>query len=133
MAEKSHIEKDDDFFIGDDKELRFEIFDSDEDADPRTMENIAGWGFEWLLRRTDDDAEAHLLRKTTNNGGISVVGTHSVVRSANKQYAVVSIADTDTDGLAPGTYRHVLRRTDAGSETVLSHGSVVLQQAGGRS
>lgn len=45
--------------------------------------------------------------------------------------STVTIADTDTDDLAGGQYYHRLRRTDAGSEQVLSFGNVILKTHGG--
>jgi hypothetical protein len=41
----------------------------------------------------------------------------------------VSIADTDTDALQPKTYVHVLKRTDDGSESVLTFGSAYLRKS----
>ena len=50
---------------------------------------------------------------------------------------LVAIADTDTwpdvgTPLKPKTYRHSLKRTDAGSETILAFGDFVLREATAR-
>jgi hypothetical protein len=39
------------------------------------------------------------------------------------------VEDTDTDNLQPGRYYYVLRRTDAGNETVLAYGDIALKKA----
>ena len=53
----------------------------------------------------------------------------NVDRATNTQRVIVAIADTDTAALAAGIYKHALKRTDEGSETILSFGDLVLQKA----
>lgn len=116
------IDADDDFFIGEDKTLPVTIYQ----ANKRTIQNITGWGLSWMLKGslTDADADAVLTKTTTN--GITLSAPSSGV-------CTIAIADTDTDSLDPATYVHELKRTDAGSETVLFQGRCVLKRGVHRS
>ena len=119
MAIEAHIDRDDDFFIGEDKTLTFTIYQSD----GTTVQNITGWTLSWLLkgRPTDTDANAKVT-KTTTAGGI-------VLTTPASGICTVTVDDTDTDALAADRYWHELKRTDAGFETVLTFGPCELQQS----
>lgn len=118
MAVERNITSDDDFFLGEDKTLTFTIYQSD----GVTPQDITGWALSWMLKQkgTDDDDDA-LVTKTTASG-ITLTTPASGV-------CTVSIADTDTEDLRSNTYRHELKRTDAGLETVLCHGACQLRQS----
>lgn len=80
----------------------------------RKVQDITGWHFEWLLKQSP--------------GGDTVLSkTPSISDAANGEISV-SIADTDTDALSAKKYYYVLRRTDAGSETVLAYGDCYLRR-----
>lgn len=118
MAIRDDIDESDDFYTGEDKTLTFTIYQSD----GATPQNITGWALSYTWKRQLSDADsAAVLTKTTGGGIVLTTPTDGV--------CTVTIADTDTDALTARTYRHELKRTDAGSETVLTTGTVVLQQA----
>ena len=137
-------------FVGEDKNLTFEIFDQagqTEDeleaaitAGTATMQDVAGWTFEFLVRLKDKTVGTPLIDKSSGSPTeISVTGTYNATRATNTQRVVVSLFDTDTaasDGssvvLAPKTYRYSLKRTDAGGETILTYGDFELLQATAR-
>lgn len=114
MATQSNITASDYWFIGEDKTLSFAVVDASAVA-----VNITGWALEWVLRR--DAGDAALITKT--------VGSGITITNGAGGLCSVAIADTDTDNLDEGGYWHALRRTDAGTETVLSFGEVVLLAA----
>lgn len=98
-----------------------------------TSINLTGFTLSWILKRSlsDTDANAALL-KTTANGGIAIAGTFNAAPASNTQRATVTIADTDTDALTPGLYHWELKRMDAGLETRLAYGRVLLVRGGHR-
>jgi hypothetical protein len=120
MAIEHHFTKDDHIFRGEDKKLRFPVFEEDN----ATPKDVSGMALEWVLRgRRPTDAA--LLTKTTADG-ITVEGIFNVDPDVNTQEVVVDILDTDTEALDAGLYRHALKRTDPGSETILSFGDFPL-------
>ena len=118
MAIRDDIDTDDAFYTGEDKTITATIYQ----ADGVTAQNITGWSLSYLWKRakTDVDADAVLVKSTTS--GIVLTTPVSGV-------CTITIADTDTDALTARTYWHELKRTDAGSETILTTGTVELQQA----
>ena len=91
--------------------------------------DITGWALEWVLRSSPGGTTALITKTTAAGGGISITdGASGVCR--------VTIADTDTLNAAgdppvelnPGRYYKTLRRTDDGTEVVLSFGEAVLRQ-----
>ena len=117
MAIEANVTASDQVFIGEDKSLTVTVYQ----ADGKTLQDITGWTLSWMLKAalTDLDAQA-LITKTTSSGITLVTPTSGV--------CVVTLADTDTDGLDPGTYVHELKRTTAGSEGVLAYGTFVLRR-----
>lgn len=111
MATQTDIAASEHWFLGEDKTLQFTVVDS-----VGAAQNITGWALEWVLRR--GEGLTALLTKTTG-AGITLTTPASGI-------CTVTIADTDTDDFEPGGYWHTLRRTDAGTETVLAFGNVVL-------
>jgi hypothetical protein len=123
MAVRSDITDDDLWFVGEDKQLSFELLDSSGnpvDASSMTLS--------WIVRRRAKDTGTPLISKTSG-AGISVNGTFDAVRALNTQRVLVAVADTDTDALPSDTYQHALKRTDDGSEAVLCYGDLRLLQA----
>lgn len=123
MAEKARIRSSDDWFIGQDTDLKFHV--KDENGVPV---NVAAFTLSWMLKVTVDDLDVDALVTLTSGSGIAITGTYNVDPDVNTQRVIVSIADTDTDDLDAGRYQHELKRTDAGFETVLAYGSAVLKR-----
>lgn len=67
---------------------------------------------------------APFFTKTTGSG-ITVAGAYNADPDLHTQYVEVSIAKTDTAGIAVPEGVHQLRRTDAGASDVLAAGRVV--------
>jgi hypothetical protein len=130
-------------FCGEDKELEFAIYESD----GVTPQDVSSWAMEWVLRavhpaRAQGDRRLWTwptvsspalppvhLTKSTADGGITIIGTYDPDPELNTQRVVVTITDTDTEGIAGGSYKHALKRTNDGFETILSHGEFVLRSA----
>jgi len=122
MAIRQDIDKADGFFIDEDKALSFEILDESE-----TPVDVSSWALSWTVRRhLTSEAPAVAL---ASGAGIAITGTYNVVRAVNTQRVIVTVADSDTGALTAATYKHALKRTDDGSETILSFGDLVLQKA----
>ena len=100
------------WFVGEDKTLRFTVYQ----ADGETVQNITGWTLEWAVRRFLGSTDA-LLTKTTGSGISITDGPNGICE--------VSLARTDTDTLGRGGFYHALRRTNSGASTVLTFGEAV--------
>ena len=99
-ALEGNITKADAFFRGEDKAIVVEIVD--EDDNPVDMD---GWTLSWILyNRPGGTAQ---ITKTTSNG----IGIQDG-KGVNSQ-AVIRVEDTESEDLDPGTYYHILRRTDS--------------------
>lgn len=117
MAEESHIPTD--WYIGEDKVFPFTIYQKSADGTlTTTRQDISGWALRWDVRRTDSEADPVVLTKVTSAGIVITDGPNG--------QGTITVADTDTDALSPRIYRHALKRTDDGSETVLLFGNAVL-------
>jgi hypothetical protein len=92
--------------------------------------DTTAWALSFVIKRrpTDSDMDA-VFEKTTSNGGVVVSGTFNPDPGTNTQVATVTIADTDTDGVLPGSYHWEMKRTDPGFETILSYGTVELKRS----
>lgn len=121
MADKQNIGADSRWAIGSDKQLRFTIYQADEQTTPRVAQDITGWSLEWVLRDRVAPYGFVQITKTTGNG--------ITLSDAANGVCTVTIDDTDAGGLGAGVYTHALRRTDAGAEDVLSFGTVELIRA----
>jgi hypothetical protein len=137
MSLEQNITVEHTLFAGEDKQLKFEILAAG--ADPASpvaaVQNVAGWTFAWTLRAAVRSIDPHRAQATaiavakTSASGIAIEGTYNASRALNTQRVVVTIADTDTETLAGGTYVQALKRMDDGSESVLCHGTVALLKA----
>lgn len=117
MAEAASIVSD--WYVGEDKIFAFQIFQKSADGVlTTTPQDITGWAMKWEMRRSDNEADPPVLSKTTSAG--------IAITSAAQGQGTITIADTDTDSVTPRMYRHALKRTDDGSETVLLFGNAVL-------
>ena len=119
-AKEARIAESEHWMIGEDRTIRIDVVQSD-DVTPQTM---TGWALTWEL--LDRRGGTVLLTKTTASG--IAIGNGA----GTNDRATITVADTDIEGItgiAPGTFYHVLRRTDAGNEAVLAFGDAVLQRA----
>ncbi len=123
MAREQHIGASEDWFIGEDKVLEFEIY-GDDDV---TLEDVATWAFRWVLRK-QGESDAIVISKTTDDD-ITITGTFDPDPLVNTQKVEVAIEDTDTVNLQPGVYAHALKRTDDGQATINSYGKATLKKA----
>lgn len=118
MAIRDDITTEDDFYTGEDKSLVFTIYETD----GTTAQDITGWTLAYMWKRAPSDADSAAVLTKTTSAGIALTTPGSGI-------CTVTIDDTDTDSLLPQTYHHELKRTTAGSETVLTTGTVLLQRA----
>jgi hypothetical protein len=108
------------YFTGEDKTLRFTIYT---DADHSATEDITGWALSWLVKRRKRQTDADAVITKTTGSGITITSAAAGVLD-------VALSDTDIANIAgDALYWHELKRTDAGSETVLSQGLFRLTQA----
>lgn len=116
MAEQSHISE---WYVGEDKTFAFIVYQKTAAGLlTSTPQDITGWALRWDVRRSDNEADPVVLSKSTAVDITITPGTGGT--------GTIAIADTDTDALPARLYRHALKRTDAGSETVLLYGNAVL-------
>jgi hypothetical protein len=108
MALNAPVKQSDHVFAGEDKSLRFTIYDS-----AGAVANITGWTLSWKL-------------ETQQGGSVQVTKSGTVTDGPNG-IATVTLLAADTSALAGGTYFHHLDRTDSGFNGVLSAGTFVLQ------
>lgn len=110
----------DQYFTGEDKTLRVTIY-ADEDHSSR--EDITGWTLSFLVkkRHSQDDDDA-LVTKTTAAGITLVSPTVGVLD--------IALSDDDIAAIVGGAlYWHELKRTNAGTETVLMQGTFMLNRS----
>jgi hypothetical protein len=139
MAITFDITEDHGWFVGDDKDFVFEIL-ADDGIDPwldeeqtipnpaKGVVNVSTWTLAWTVRKKDDSPDPPLVQKTTTSG-ITIEGTYNSSRASNTQRVRVSVADTDTDAVTAGNWRHALKRMTDGAEQVISRGDALLQRA----
>ncbi len=106
------------WFIGEDVTLRFTVY---ADASHAACVDVSTYALAYALRRLNTDSDPALITKTTGTATITVTGVFNSAPAVNTQRVLVSIVDTDTDGLEPGVYMHALKRTNDGNETVLMY------------
>jgi hypothetical protein len=114
-------------FLDTDGTRSFHVKDIDTDSTGATAKNITGWTILLDIRRAHSSASA-LLTATC-----SISGSFNSVAASNTQRAVWTFADTDLTttifGTKGGTFKYSLKRTDAGAETVLQYGDIVIERA----
>lgn len=114
-------------FLDTDFTRSFHVKNVDADATGATAKEITGWTIVLDIRKrhTSDTA---LLTKT-----LTISGTFNSVASSNTQRAIWTCADTDLTtaifGESGGTFKYSVKRTDAGQETILQYGDIVIQRA----
>jgi hypothetical protein len=125
MARQQNLGASEDWFIGEDKTIPFEIYDGATEA---TMKDVTGFALEFKMR-IKAEGDRVVLTRTTGASTITITGSYNAVQATNTQRVNVLVEDTDTDNLQPGAYSYSLRRTDAGNETVLAYGDITLKKA----
>jgi hypothetical protein len=119
MSIERNITADDDFFLGEDKSLVVTVYQSD----GITLQNVTGWAISFMVKKSATDADANAkVTKTTAGGGI-------VLTAPLSGLITITLTDTDTASLPADSYRYEVKRTDDGSETVLTFGRLTLRQA----
>jgi hypothetical protein len=121
MAKQTNLQ----LFIGTDFTFQFAILNGAETA----AQDVSAWAISWMIKTDPNIADASASITKTTSSGISVTGTWASAPASNTQRAVVTVDDTDTTSLAAGLYYWELKRTDAGSETVLAYGSIDLKRS----
>jgi hypothetical protein len=131
MAYLQDVTEDDHVFIGEDKQLIFTIWTNQALTIPF---DVTGMTFLWVLRKTDKADDPALLSKTP-----TLTGTFNADSTQNTQRVVVTLEDSDSYDAAAipplftrGTYRHSLKRIDAGSEGIATYGDFFWSQATAR-
>jgi hypothetical protein len=101
-------------FVGEDKTVEFEILDT------RGLPvDITGWSLRLVVK---SQANTILIDKNA-----TITGTYNVDRVLNTQLAVVTLTDDDLS-IDDGTHQYSLKRTDAGSETVLVYTECIVER-----
>ena len=119
MARQEHITAEEQIFTGTDHVIQFTVLNTSDAA-----VDITGWALKWTLFLKGSRVTMPIkLTKTTGGSGVALTTPASGI-------CQVTIADTDTDSTWATSnninYSYELRRTDAGSETVLAYGDFVL-------
>jgi hypothetical protein len=91
--------------------------------------DIDGWTLSFMVKRHLGDADAQALITKTTGDGIEITGLFNANPDTNQQRAVVTLSKSDTVNLFPGIYECELKRTDAGSESILAAGPFPLVRA----
>ena len=111
MAKNQDITAADNWFKTEDKQIAWLITDSA--GSPQTM---TGWTVSFNMYSAKTSANALVTKTAAISNG-----------DGTDDRAVITVADTDTETLAAGTYVYELVRTDAGSEQVLAYGTALLR------
>lgn len=116
MTVESRIDANEEWFVGDDRVLRFPVVSGD-------TAGIASWTTELqVYARNASDADPPLL---------AVPGTGVVGVAPDPAYVEASVSGDQTLALGPGIYQLVLRRTDSGSRVVLWLGPAEIRSVSG--
>ena len=120
-AIETDIDKSENVFTAEDRPLAYDVVDS---ATPAVPLDVSAFDLIWELKVSLDAATA-LVTKATGGGGITVGDG-----VATNDRATVDLTDADTAGLKPGTYFHVLRRTNSANASWLSYGKITITSSG---
>lgn len=139
MAIQRNVTAADHVFLGEDKILRYKIWEDHEKTIPI---NVAAWELIWVLRKTDKAEDPALIVKANTDSppGIAVIGVFNADPLVNTQEVEVTLLDTDSYDptvspavkLKRAKYRYSLKRMDDGAETILTFGDFQFLQATAR-
>jgi len=118
VAKESTIGGEGTLFVGEDKTLRFECVDQNDNP-----KDIAGWTLLFDVRLKDTSTTAILSLTPT------VTGVFNSVRASNTQRALLSVTDDQMNLFQAKNYRWSVKRMDASVETVLGWGYFAPQKA----
>jgi hypothetical protein len=108
------------YFLGNDKAFDFTVY---RDKSKSQIRDVSGYTLSFMLKRGKSDADGAALY----SGSATVTGTYNIDPAANTQKAVAQLSDTDLPvSTTAGQVHWELKRTDAGSETVLAYGRMLL-------
>lgn len=119
MAER--VDLGDHYFEGEDKRIRFRIWT---DPTKTVRRNITGWALSWMVKKKYSHVDSSaLVVQTTALGTI-------VITDGPQGEGYIENDDADIVDVVGGIlYYHELRRTDAGANTVLFEGTLLLNRA----
>lgn len=117
MARNTNLGGDGRLLVGEDKDVVLEVLDRD--GDPV---DTSGWTTSLVISTTL--VSAALMTKSG-----SVGGTFDADRATNTQRITFALTDDETATLTAGTYQYSIKRTDAGSEAILSWGKCIVETA----
>jgi len=120
MAIQVHITDADNFFVGEDKILEYQVKDT-----TGNIIDITGWSIEWVLREDPDTSTVLVTKDNGGNGGLSITN------AVNGIFQVTMDA-ADTSALPEGRYAYGASRTDTGLRGLLVYGDASLQIAASR-
>lgn len=109
MTVISNINKIDAWFIGEDQDLEWEVFTSDD----RTIQDLTGWTIQF--------------RMAISPGGASVLTKAATVIDPTHGLCLVTILAADTASFTPAVYHYTLSRLDSGHNSVIAEGKATLQ------
>ena len=121
MAEEVTIGGSGSLFVGEDKEIRLELFLK---SNPAVAVDFALWSMVFDVRKKDSSADPAILSIVPTK-----IGVFNSVRATNTQRAIVTLSDDHLNLFRAGNYRWSWKRTDPGSETVLAWGTFAPQKA----
>lgn len=107
MGREAPIDRQRGWFVGEDKPLKWNIKNGDAAVD------VTGYTTQFKM--------------ADQQGGTTVLTKNGTVTNAAAGEITVNSVAADTIGIVPGTYWYALSRVDAGSNTVLAYGYVLLQ------
>lgn len=117
MAIDRDITATDDWFTGEDKQLSLTVYQ----GATTTPQEITGWAISFMIKRDARDADASAKVTKTVGSGI-------VLTTPASGLMTITVTDTDTSLLKAGNYAYEVKRTDDGSKTVLTRGTLTLRQ-----
>jgi hypothetical protein len=148
MALETNFDAGDDLFVGEDKHLiigggpnvdgnSYHVLEHPGSGSSAVV-NVAAFAMEFAIRTELDDASP--VFTVVTGGDITVTGVYNVAQGSNTQAVDVFITDTNSLLLLPEfaagevtkTFYWALKRTDAGLETVIAHGTMVWKLAATR-
>lgn len=124
MPEETTIGGSGTLFKGEDKELRFELWDEE---DPTVAIDWSGWTTFFDVRKKDTSADPAILRVPVP----TPTGVFNPVRASNQQRGHLPLTNDQLNFYRAEGYRWSWVRTDADFATVLAWGSFTPQKATG--
>jgi ketosteroid isomerase-like protein len=109
LAKNSPITDKDNWYVGEDKTLRWTVYQDDD----ITAQAVTGWTAQMKVADAPGDTAFYTETATVFDGPNGILE--------------VASAAADTSAIAPGKYFYTLSRTNAGSNAVIADGDCVLK------